>query len=106
MCKDQKPEQKLPHGKMKPRVIDYPWQYVCTDLMGPFPLSKKRNRYVLVISDMFTKFSLVFPLKAATAGAVAKHLEEDVFLVYGVPQFLLCDNGQQYNSRSLKQLIN
>lgn len=32
-------------------------------------------------------------------------MEEDVFLIYGVPQYLLCDNGQQYTSHFLKSLV-
>lgn len=45
------------------------------------------------------------PLRAATSKAVAKYLEEDIFLVYGVPKYLVCDNGSEYVGAPLKNLV-
>lgn len=33
ICKEQKPEQKLPQGVMYPRTISYPWEVICTDFI-------------------------------------------------------------------------
>lgn len=43
-------------------------------------------------------------MRSSTADLVCKRLEEDVFLVYGVPRLLICDNGPQFTSVRLKQL--
>ncbi|KAJ8930988.1 hypothetical protein NQ314_016158, partial [Rhamnusium bicolor] len=59
-----------------------PWEVISTDLMGPFPRSTRGNQYILVVMDNFSKFSLVFPLRSATADVVSRKIEEDVFLVY------------------------
>lgn len=48
---------------------------------------------------------MLFPLKKATSSAVVKHLENDVFFVYGVPERLLCDNGRQYISSAFKKMV-
>lgn len=105
VCKSQKPEQKVSHGVMTPRTIDYPWQCICTDLIGPLPMSKKRNRFVLVVHDTFTKYSLLFPLKTANSTSITKHIEQDVFLIYGVPQRIICDNGRQYVSKEFSKMV-
>lgn len=52
---------------------------ISADLIRPFPRSLKGNQYVLVVSHNFSKISVVYPLRKATAQVVAKHIEEDVF---------------------------
>src|ERR1700712_861548 len=94
ICKAQKPEQKLPHGIMGSRMGSTPFQIIAADLMGSFPLSKKRKSFLLVVTDTFSKYSLLFPLTKATAVAVKDHIENDVILVYGCPQYIICDNGK------------
>lgn len=107
VCAQQKPEQKRPAGLMGTRPeIQQPWQMISLDFMGPFPRSKSGHCYLLVVSDYFSKYLLMFPLRSATAKSLVKILEEQVFCVYGVPQFLICDNGQQMRSREFNHLCN
>lgn len=105
VCQEQKPSQAGPTGLTGTRKVSRPWQMVCTDLLGPFPISAKRNRFLLVVTDMFTKFNLLFVLRTATAASIKRHIENDVFLMYGVPEFLVCDNGKQYISTSLRSMV-
>lgn len=86
------------------KSIRFPFQLISVDLMGPFPRSSKGNTSLLVVSDWFTKFVLLQPLRKATASSVARFLEEQVFLVYGVPQIIMCDNGRQFTGREFKKL--
>lgn len=100
VCQSLKPVQQLPAGMMgSQRIVDNPWQMVSTDLMGPFPMSSKQNRFLLVIADCFTKYTLLFPLRTATAEKIAQIIEQEVFLVFGAPQYVICDNGTQYTSK-------
>lgn len=105
VCLANKVEQRRPAGLLGRRVVSRPWQYVCTDIMGPFPPSTKQNRYLLVVADMFSKFALLFPLRVATSKTILRHLVNDVFLIYGVPDFLVCDNGKQFVSASFQAKI-
>lgn len=43
--------------------VRFPFQVIAVDLMGPFPRSLKGNCYLLVITDFFTKYTLIRPLK-------------------------------------------
>lgn len=104
--KAQKSEQRLPHDIMTPRQVSCPWEIVCTDITGRLPLSQSRNRFTLVISDLFTKYFLPFPLKTASTSAIVRHLENDFFLGYGVFERLICDNGRQYISNKFKAMAN
>lgn len=47
----------------------------------------------------------MFPLRRATADNVAKHLEDGVFLIHGIPQTIILDNGVQFTSRDMDKLF-
>lgn len=86
------------------RDIKFPFQMISCDLLGPYVRSKNGNRFVLVVIDWFTKFILVHPMANATAKGIRNFIENQVFLVYGVPQILCCDNGPQFISKVFKEL--
>ncbi|KAG5866198.1 hypothetical protein JTB14_031868 [Gonioctena quinquepunctata] len=104
VCTTHKVSQEGPVDKMvsHPKV-ERPWEMVSTDLMGPLPRSKHGNTFILVVTDYLSKFSLLFPLKRATSETVIRKLEDEVFLLFGVPRLLLCDNGPQYRSKQFLQ---
>lgn len=104
-CTEHKAIQQRPPGLMgtRPRVFR-PFQMISTDLIGPLPNSSRGYKYILVVADYFSKFVVTCPLRAATAPAVTRFLENDVFLLFGVPQYLICDNGVQYQSTEFRQL--
>ena len=104
-CAQQKPEQKAPAGLMGTRPdVNRPWQTISLDFVGPLPRSSKGNTSLLVVSDYFSKYVLLFALKSATAKALSRLLEDHVFLVYGVPQYIICDNGVQMRSKDFRGL--
>lgn len=53
---------------------------------------------------MFSKFTVIKPVRSATAEAVTKFLEEEVILKFACPEILLTDNGVQYKSKTYSQL--
>lgn len=105
VCSQCKPEQKAPAGLMGNRPsINRPWQMISLDFIGPLPRSTRGYTHILVITDHFSKYVLLIPLRSATANALTRHIEEEVFLVYGVPQYLICDNGKQMVSNQFKSM--
>ncbi|VDK40105.1 unnamed protein product [Taenia asiatica] len=44
---------------------------VGVDIIGPLPLTKKENRYILVMVDYFTKVAVAEPLKSQNAETLA-----------------------------------
>lgn len=93
-------------GEMgRPKQCCRPFQMVSIDLMGPLPVSRKQNSYILVITCIFSKFCLIFPIRNATSTIVSKILEESLFLVHGVPQTIFLDNGSQFISNVTVELF-
>ncbi|XP_049331323.1 retrovirus-related Pol polyprotein from transposon opus [Astyanax mexicanus] len=59
---------------------------------------------VLVITDVFSKFTQAFPTQDQRASTVAHILVEKWFYVYGVPQRIHSDQGRNFESDLLKSL--
>ena len=81
-----------------------PWEFICADILGPLPTTKSGNRFILVISDRFSKFTVARPLKNISANDVAECLVADWIANFGVPLILLSDNGPQFASKFLQQV--
>ncbi|KAG5883462.1 hypothetical protein JTB14_030884 [Gonioctena quinquepunctata] len=106
VCCENKPEQRKPVGLLTPhRVVDRPFQLVCYDLMGPLPRSNRGFKFILVMVDNFSKFSLVISLRNSTAKLICTAVENHLFLMFGPPKFLLSDNGSQFQSKEFKNLL-
>ncbi|KAG6438737.1 hypothetical protein O3G_MSEX000180 [Manduca sexta] len=105
ICARAKVSQQLPLGQMgQHRTVTKPWQIISMDLMGPFPKSKNCNTMLLVITCLFSKFILLFPLRTGKADKICEILESQ-FLLFGIPQAIICDNGKQFDSHIFKNLI-
>lgn len=106
VCNEQKSPNTARFGLMgKEKRCRFPWQIISVDLMGPFPRSRNGFTYLLVVTDWFTKYPLLKPLRSATSPLISKFMEDEVFLVYGVPQYILCDNGTPFISSRFKNLV-
>lgn len=104
VCAAHKPSQEKATDRMVSHVkANRPWEMVSTDIIGPLPKSKSGNSFILVVTDYLSKFCLLFPLRKASTEAIIRKIENDVFLVFGVPRLLLCDNGPQYRSKQFIQ---
>ena len=77
----------------------HPFQRLSLDFVGPLPISRGGNEWVLTVKDTFTRWLEAFPLPAATAEAVAHKLEREIFSRYGYPGCLHSDQGSQFTSK-------
>ena len=66
-----------------------PLEYVAIDIQGPLPRASDRSKYLLVITDRFSKLTRAVPLRSITAFTVAKAFVQHWILAYGAPAFLL-----------------
>lgn len=93
-------------GEMgRPKHCTRPFQVISVDLVGPLPPTRKLNTFILVVTCCFSKYCLLFPIKRATAEIVTRILEEHVFLIHGIPSTVILDNGKQFVSITLKQML-
>jgi Integrase core domain len=72
-------------------------EFVAMDILGPLTITDRGNRFPLVITYRFTKFTRAYPVSTTSAEAVARTFF-DVWVAsgYGIPNVLLTDNGSQF----------
>lgn len=106
VCQSIKPELKRPAGLMTVRnKVTGPWQLIAVDFIGPLPRSTSGHQYILSVVDYFTKFTMFFPLRSATSASLIRNLEEYIFLLFGAPKWLVCDNGPQFKSKDFQKFV-
>ncbi|XP_055522976.1 uncharacterized protein LOC129717160 [Wyeomyia smithii] len=88
------------------KIAQYPWQFLAMDYVGPLPTSGKNlNTCLLVVTDLFSKFVIVQPFRQATAESLVNFVENSLFLLFGVPEVILSDNGSQFTSSLINDLL-
>lgn len=61
------------------RETDYPFRVLAADFIGPLTTSKKRNNYLFVVVDTFSKFLFIRPLRNANSANIINIIEEFIF---------------------------
>ncbi len=79
-----------------------PGDCVSMDIMGPFPLTARRNRYILVITDIFSKWVEAYALPNKSSDSVARVLVNEYIVRYGAPQRIHSDQGGEFQNRMME----
>ena len=88
---------------LKPIIAERPMQIVAADIVE-LGLTSSGNRYVLVVTDLFTKYTNMYPLQRQTANAVAECLFVNYVRQHSVPECILSDQGVQFESAVTQSL--
>ena len=82
-----------------------PFRIVAADVLGHVTLAKRSQPcYILVISDLYTKYAVAVSLKDTTAKTVATTSVEEWFLKFWAPDNLHTDQGTNFNSEAMKDV--
>lgn len=106
MCK----EIKAPFVAVTPemgnmRQASRPWQIISIDFVGPLPRSRKGNQHLLVITDYFSKWVMIQPVRKLDSSAVCEILKDQWFYRNSVPEIIITDNGSTFVSKIFKELL-
>ena len=103
ICEERKnPTIKKLH-LLKSYVVGAPFERIATDIAGPFPTTKKGNRYILVVGDYFTKLTELYAMPDMKAETVADIIFRAWIKRYGCPIEIHSDQGRQYESDVFKE---
>ncbi|XP_037824418.1 uncharacterized protein LOC119612660 [Lucilia sericata] len=92
---------KAPNFVMKPpmgnqSVSIRPFQRLYIDLLGPYPRSKSGYIGLLIV---------LCPLRKFTSNLIQEFLQKHIFHVYGVPEFIVSDNGSQFRANDFNAFL-
>ncbi len=66
------------------------------DIVGPLPITREGNRYIVVAIDYFSRWPKVRPLKAANAETVATFIYKEIICRFGASRILQSDRGTHF----------
>ena len=89
---------------MGQRIVERPWTVVAADCME-FPLSKCQYKNVVVFQDLFTRWIELRPLRSAEGKSIAKAFEELILFRWEAPDYLLTDNGKEFDNKILYSVL-
>uniref|UniRef100_A0A0N5CCL1 Integrase catalytic domain-containing protein n=1 Tax=Strongyloides papillosus TaxID=174720 RepID=A0A0N5CCL1_STREA len=73
-----------------------PWERLNMDIRGPLPITGRKNEYLLVVADDFSKFTIVILLKKMNTENIIYEINNQVFSRYGTPKVIRLDNAQYF----------
>ena len=103
-CASVKKPTKTPRAPMGGMLTGAPLDRIRMDILGALPLTPRGNKYILAVTDYFTKWVEVFPVPDQKATTCAYVLVEEVFMRYGFPQTLHSDQGRNFESMLMAEI--
>lgn len=98
LCQRMKTPNRSFAGAMEHVLASKPNETVALDVYGPLVKSRRRNRYILVVVDLFSKYTQLYPLRRANAKECLHALLKKYFVDCGKPQRVLSDHGTAFTS--------
>ena len=89
---------------MKTYNVGAPMERIAIDVMGPLPPTDRDNKYILVISDYFAKWTESYPMPNQEAETVPNVVVREFISRFGVPRQLHTDHGRNFESQLFLEL--
>jgi len=81
------------------------FQRWAVDHIGPFPLSRNGNRYIIHAKDLATKWEVAEAVADGSAKTLGEFLYKRIFQDYGPPSEILSDRGPNYRAEELRAYL-
>jgi len=104
ICAVMKSQQRQQGAPLRPRIPKYPFEMLSIDVLGPYPESAlNKNRFIVVIQDVFSKWVEAIPAKEVLGKDVVRILEREIVSRYGPPKIIVSDNGTAFKSKTMEK---
>ena len=78
---------------------------VAVDIVGPVTMvTSNRAKHVLVLTDLFTMYTIVFPLVSTDFADMAREIVENWVLKFGAPNVLHTDQGKNFGGKLIQEM--
>ena len=93
------------HRELRLFLATEHFSFVALEQLGPLPRSKSGHTHLLMVADIFNKFTRAIPLKSTTSQAVKDASLQYWAHAYCIPDRLLSDNGPQFTARYFQHAL-
>ncbi|KAI5696836.1 hypothetical protein M8J75_000897 [Diaphorina citri] len=102
-CARNKTSGRTTKTDLLPRVPVEVWDTLALDLMGPYPRSKSGKTYLIVVTDLFSRWVEAKAVSSGHTKQIIQFLDSEIFPRFGYCTELLSDNGPQFTGTLWKQ---
>ena len=103
-CQRKKNPPKSFCAPLQRYIVGVPFERVACDVMGPILETERGNRYILIVTDYFSRWVEAYPLQNQTAESIAGVLAREWIARFGCPAELHSDNGSNFESEIVHEL--
>ena len=93
-----------PKAALVKYTVGNPLNRIGIDIVGPLPLTQKKNRYLLVIGDYFTRWMEAYPISNQKTEIIAQKLVMEFISRFGIPLELHSDQGTNFQSELMNSI--
>ncbi|KAM2075001.1 hypothetical protein EV2_039037 [Malus domestica] len=94
-----------PPEPLHPTAASWPFDAWGLDVVRPItPKSSAGEAYILAATDYFSKWAEAIPLREVKKETVVRFIKEHIIHRYGVPRYIITDNGKQFSNRLVDEL--
>ncbi|XP_059654926.1 uncharacterized protein LOC132301715 [Cornus florida] len=88
-------------------VMATPWPFAQwgMDVVGPLPIARSHNKYVLLATDYFTNWVEAEPYPSVTQTQVRRFIWNNIICCFGIPRSIVMDNGTNLDSKQVRELL-
>ena len=99
VCGSKKTWGQKRRAPLKQYVVGAPMKRIAIDILGPLPETLRKSKFILVVSDYFTKWTESYPIPNQEATTVEEKLVSEFICRFGVPRQLHSDQGTNFESK-------
>ena len=103
-CQRRKRPGKTPKAAMTTQNVGFRFERIAMDICGPMQVTSRNNKYVLVIGDYFSKFTMPIAIEDKTMVSVAEALVMRWIPLFGTPEVIHTDRGNEFENDLLREL--
>ena len=103
-CQRRKRPGKTPRAALTTQHVGFRFERIAMDLCGPMEPTAAGNRYVLVIGDYFSKFTMPIAVPDKTQEVIAEALVTRWISLFGIPDVIHTDRGREFDNYLMREL--
>jgi ribonuclease HI len=93
-----------PPEPLHPTVASWSFDAWGLDVVGPLPKSSGGHLYILAATDYFSKWAEAAALKEVKKETVVNFIRTNIIYRYGVPRYIITDNGKEFYNTAMNKL--
>ena len=103
-CSRRKSLPKHNKAPLQTDISGVPMQRIAMDIVGPLPETEHQNKYILVISDYFTKWTEAYAIRNREAKTIADELVKNFICRFGAPDYIHTNQGRNFESSLISEI--